>query len=49
MDLTYEAITIAHVVTDEDGSLKIKKLEEFVDSNTLIDIIKAYEAAGVGK
>jgi len=46
LDSTYEAICIAHVATDDDGSLKIKQMEEFVDSKTLIDNMKAYAAAG---
>lgn len=27
-----EAVSIAHIVTDEDGSLKIKQIDEFRDS-----------------
>ena len=49
LETTYEAVVTAHIVTDEGGSLKIKKIEEFVDSKTLIETIKAYEAAGVGQ
>jgi len=26
-------IYIAHIVTDEDGSLKIKQVEDFLDTN----------------
>ena len=45
VDTVYEAITIAHIVTDDDGSLKIKYLEEFVDSKVLTETIQAYAAA----
>jgi len=44
-----EAITIWHVVTDEDGSLKIKTMEQFLDSKSFIDAKNAYEAAVAGK
>lgn len=43
---TYEAITISRIVADDDGALKIIQMEEFVDSKTLLETIKAYEAAG---
>jgi hypothetical protein len=36
-------------VTDEDGSLKIKKFEEFTDSKSYLDFAQAIAAAGVGK
>jgi len=45
VDTTHEAITIAHIVTDDDGSLKIKKTEEFVDSKTYLETMRAYGAA----
>jgi len=45
IETTYEAITIAHVVTDEDGSLKIKKIEEFIDSKTFLESMQAFAAA----
>jgi len=32
VESTHETIYIAHIVTDEDGSLKIKKVEDFFDS-----------------
>jgi len=48
IDSTYEAITIAEIVTDE-GSLKIKKIEEFIDSKTFLDTTKAIEAAVANK
>jgi len=49
VDSIYEAITITQVVTDADGSLKIKQIEEFVDSDSLIKTIEAYKKAGEGK
>jgi len=33
VETTHEMIYIVHIVTDEDGSLKTKKLESFFDSN----------------
>ena len=30
----YESIWISHIVTEADGSLKIKLVEEFVDSKS---------------
>jgi hypothetical protein len=47
--LNREAITIAHIVTDEDGSLKIMQIEEFVDSKGQLDSIQALEAAMANK
>jgi hypothetical protein len=45
MDTTHESIFIAHVVTDEDGSLKIKQLEEFRDSKVYLELSQAMAAA----
>jgi len=45
IDMAYEAINIVDIVTDDDGSLKIKKVEEFVDSKALVDFMQALEAA----
>jgi len=45
MDLTRESITIAHIVTDEDGSLKINWVEDFTDSKAHLDFVQAAEAA----
>jgi len=36
---------IVHTVTDEDGSLKIKKLESFFDSNVWSEFMKSIRAA----
>jgi hypothetical protein len=32
---------IRQIVTDEDGSLKIKRIEEFTDSKSYLDLLKA--------
>jgi len=45
VDMIYEAISIMHIVTDEDGSLKIKKIEEFLDSKTYLEFMQAFAAA----
>ena len=38
-------ILIAHIVADEDGSLKFKQLDEFTDSKAYFDFFKAITAA----
>ena len=38
---------IIHIVSDEDGSLKIKQIEEFTDSKVELDLVQAIAAAGV--
>jgi hypothetical protein len=43
-----ESILIVHIVPDEGGGLKIKQLEEFVDSKAELDFAQAVAAAGVG-
>ena len=40
-----ESILIGHIVTDEDGSLKIKHMEEFTDSKAFLDFVQAVTAA----
>jgi hypothetical protein len=45
IDATRESILIHHVAADEDGSLKITKLEEFLDSKADLDAIQAFAAA----
>ena len=45
VDVIRESIFIKHIVTDEDGSLKIKQGEEFVDSKAYLDTIQAFAAA----
>jgi len=44
-----ESIFIGHIVTDEDGSLKIKHTEEFTDSKTYLDVMQAVAAAKAKK
>ena len=46
---TRESIMIDHIVTDEDGSLKIKQVEEFTDSKVHLDFIQAVIAATAKK
>ena len=36
-----------HIVSDEDGSLKIKQMEEFMDSKVELDFAQAIAVAGV--
>ena len=45
VDTTSESIYIMHTVTDDDGSLKVKKLEEFQDSKGYLEIREAMMAA----
>ena len=40
-----EMILIVEIVPDQDGSLKIKTLEEFTDSKAYLDFFKAVEVA----
>ena len=44
-----ESILIIHTVPDEDGSLKIKRAEEFVDSKLELDIAQAIAGVGAKK
>ena len=43
-EVNRELIVIADIVTDEDGSLKIKKIEEFTDSKAYLDFHQAIAA-----
>ena len=45
MELNREMMWIAQIVTDEDGSLKVKQVEEFTDSKAYLDFFKAVEEA----
>lgn len=40
-----EAIITAHMVTNEDRSLKIKQIDEFTDSKAYLDFCKAVAEA----
>jgi hypothetical protein len=43
-----ESIYIIHI-TDEDGDLKIKQIDEFTDSKTYLEVIKSFEAMKTNK
>jgi hypothetical protein len=45
VDTDREMILIAHIVTDEDGSVKFKQIEEFTDSKAYLDFFKAIAEA----
>ena len=49
MEIDREMILIVHIVTDEDGSLKIKDLESFMDSKAYLDFAKAAASAKANK
>jgi len=42
---SHELISIVHIVTDDDGSLKIKKLEDFFDSKLYSEFTQSIGAA----
>lgn len=44
-----EVIFIAHIASDDDGTLKVIKSEEFTDSKTYLEFFKAVAAAKAGK
>ena len=45
LETTHESLFIAHIVTDDDGSLKIKQIEEFRNSKTYADLRESMGAA----
>ncbi|KAF9779285.1 hypothetical protein BJ322DRAFT_452798 [Thelephora terrestris] len=45
VEMDREMLFIAHVVTDDDGSLKIKQFEEFVDSVAYREFYQAVHTA----
>ena len=50
MDFNLETILTAHIVTDEDGSLKIKEINEFTDSKAFLDFLNGIaEAKAAGQ
>ena len=49
VETTRESIFIEHIVTDEDGSLKVKHAEEFTDSKTNVEFMQAFTAATAKK
>ena len=44
MDVHRESIFIVQVVTDDDGSLKVRQFEEFTDSKAHLDNVQAWAA-----
>jgi hypothetical protein len=44
-----ESLSIAHIATDEDGTLKIKKLEDFRDSKVYLEQKQLMGAAHANK
>jgi len=49
VDMIRESIFIGHIVTDEDGSLKIKQMEDFTDSKAHLDFHQAVAEARAKK
>ena len=49
IDTKYEAIYTTHFVTDDDGSLKIKQVDEFTDSEVYSSVHKALAEAKAAK
>ena len=47
VEMNHESINICDFVTDEDGSLKVKRAEHFMDSRAELDFTQALKAAGV--
>jgi hypothetical protein len=47
--LIREEIWIGHIVADEEGGLKIKQIEEFIDSKAHFDFLMAVEEAKAKK
>ena len=44
VEMNRESIFIAHIATDEDGSLKVKQIEDFTDSKAYLDFVHAFAA-----
>jgi hypothetical protein len=49
METTHETLFILHIVADEDGSLKIKRLEDFRDSKGYLELRQSVAAAHANK
>jgi hypothetical protein len=45
VEMCRESIFIGHIVTDEDGSLKLRQIEEFTDSKAHLDFTQAIAVA----
>ena len=41
VETTQELIYIAHIITDEDGSLKIKQVEDFLDTKAHLEFAQS--------
>ena len=49
LDTKCEVVYIVHFVTDDDGSLKVKQVDEFTDSKVYSGIHKALAEANAHK
>jgi hypothetical protein len=49
VEMNRELIFIGHIIINEDGSLKIKQIEEFTDSKSYLDFTQAITAAKAKK
>ena len=49
LDTKCEAVYIGHFVADDDGSLKLKRIEEFTDSKIYSGVHQALAVAKAGK
>ena len=45
IDTAHESMFIVHIVKDDDGSLKIKQVEEFRDSKVYLEVSKSMREA----
>ena len=45
MDTKHESIFTIHIVADEDGSLKIKQIDDFRDSKAYLELSETMGAA----
>jgi len=45
LETKHESLFTVHIVTDEDGSLKIKHLDDFRDSKAYLELSQSMEAA----
>ena len=49
VELNRESIFIGDIVTDEDGSLKIKQIQQFTDSKDQLEFTQAIAGAKASK
>jgi hypothetical protein len=49
VEMNRELISIAYIISDENGSLKIKRIEEFTDSRAELDCVQALAATRTEK